>query len=107
MNIQKILVGASVTAVMLSSMIVPAFAAPANFGGNGKAWTNDYGNHYVNNNNPDVRMDWDCHRKAVPGNGGVNANPNSAVVDWSFVDSDPSDGGETLVVPHDNLTTCP
>jgi hypothetical protein len=88
------------------SLGVAVAAPPENFGGNGAAWTNDGPSHYTNNNNPDVRMDWNCNRKAVPGNGGVNANANSAVVDWSLVDGDPSDGGETLVVPHDNLSTC-
>jgi len=100
-----LMVATSLAALGLSSAVALA-APPENFGGNGSAWTNDFANHYVNNNNPDVRMDWDCHRFAVPGNGGVNANPNSAVVDWS-VDGDPSDGGETLVVPEDNLGSCP
>ena len=43
---------------------------------------------------------------AVPGNGGVSAKANSAVVDWS-TDRDASDGVETLVVPQDNLGICP
>ena len=103
---RKILITTAAVVATMALSVSQAFAAPPeNFGGNSPAWTNDFANHYVNSHNPDVRMDWDCNRKAVPGNGGVNANSNSAVVDWS--DADPTDGGETLVVPHDNLTTCP
>jgi hypothetical protein len=103
---RTLLIGLTTLGV-LAGLPVAALAGPGeNFGGNGLAWTNDFANHYVNNNNPDVRMDWDCHRFAVPGNGGVQANANSAVVNWS-VDGDPSDGGETLVVPEDNLGSCP
>lgn len=57
-------------------------AAPSNFGGNGNAWTNDYGMHYVNNNNPDLRFDWTTPAKAIPGVGGHHANEHAAVVAW-------------------------
>lgn len=58
----------------------------------GGAWTNDYDMHYVNNNNPDLRFDWDNHRIAVPGNALMHANENSAVMD---------NGDYSLVDPHD------
>jgi len=34
---------------------------------------------YVNQNNEDVRFDTETHRRAVPGNGGENADENSVV----------------------------
>ncbi len=67
---------------------------PDNFGGQGNAWINDYGNHYANQQNPGVRMDWDNHRFAVPGVGGAHADENAAVIAW---------GDGTLVDPHDTL----
>ncbi len=67
-------------------------AVPAMFGKG--AFTNDYGMHYVNNNNPDVRFDWENHRMAVPGQGGEHANENAAVMEW---------GDGSLVDPHDTL----
>jgi len=57
-------------------------AMPMNFGGDGEAWTNDHGNHYVNENNPDLRFDWTNHRIAVPGQGGMHANENAAIISW-------------------------
>ena len=81
-----------VSLIMLLAVSVTLAAAPNNFGGNGKAWTNDYGNHYVNDNNPDVRMDWDNHHFAVPGQGGHHANSNAAVK---------AHGDQTLVEPND------
>ena len=86
---KKILIG--LTAIMLMSLVS---AMPENFGGNGDAWENDYGNHYVNNHNPENRKDWDSHMFAVPGHGGMHANEHSAVVEW---------GDGTLVDPHDNV----
>ena len=83
-----------VSLIMLLAVSVTLAAAPKNFGGNGKAWTNDYGNHYVNNNNPDLRMDWTNHRFAVPGQAYSNANENAAVMD---------NGGYSLVDPHDTM----
>jgi len=71
-----------------------ALAAPENFGGKSDTWYNDYGNHYVNTNNPENRKDWDNHRFAVPGNAWMHANDNAAVMD---------NGGYTLVDPHDTL----
>lgn len=67
---------------MIVGLVGLVQAAPDNFGGNGNAWTNDYGMHYVNNNNPDLRFDWDNHRMATPGNGGQNADENAAVIPW-------------------------
>ena len=66
-----------------SVLALPVIAAsPANFSGSGTAWTNDYGQHYVNNNNPEVRMDWANQHFAVPGEGGQHANENAAVIEW-------------------------
>lgn len=84
-----------VSLVLLLAASVSLAAAPKNFGGNGEAWDNDYGNHYVNNNNPGLRMDWDNQRFAVPGKGGHHANESAAVTGWR-------DGG-TLVDPHDTM----
>lgn len=61
---------------------VTAAGAPANFGGNGQAWTETGlfgGAHYANNNQPGLRMDWVHHRFAVPGEGGAHASPDAAV----------------------------
>lgn len=68
------------------------FAMPMMFG-NG-VFENDYGNHYVNTNNPAVRFDWDNHRIAVPGQGGAHANENAAIIEW---------GDGSLVDPHGTL----
>jgi hypothetical protein len=88
-----------VIAVALLASALPAFATPpvGNFGGDHGVWVNDNapGHHYVNTNNPDVRMDWDNQRFAVPGPGGAHADENSAVISWT--------GGGTLVDPHDTL----
>jgi len=54
---------------------------PSNFGGEG-VFINDYGNHYVNEMNVGVRMDWDNQRFAVPGSGGMYASVSSAVIAW-------------------------
>lgn len=75
----------------------PAFATgpvEGNFGGNGKAWTEDYSMHYVNNNNPANRKDWANHRFAQPGQGGAHANEHSAVQ---------AHGDGTLVDPQSTL----
>lgn len=69
-----------------------------NFGGNGEAFFNTelpgFDHHYTNAKNPDVRMDWDNHRMAVPGKGGHHANENAAVQ---------AHGDQTLVDPQDTL----
>lgn len=88
-----------ITSVLVSVVIMPSllFATgpeKGNFGGNGEAWVNDYGDHYVNTNNPDNRKDWTNHRFAVPGQGGAHANENAAVIEW---------GAGTLVDPHDTM----
>ena len=67
------------------------FVGAVAFGGG--AFVNDYGNHYVNTNNPEVRFDWDNHRMAVPGQGGHHANEKAAVQ---------AHGDQTLVVPNSN-----
>jgi hypothetical protein len=77
-------------------------ATPENFGGNGSAWVNDFGDHYTNQNNPNVRQDWACDQRAVPGVGGAHASANSATLDWP----DGFDGQGTLVVPGDKSNTC-
>jgi len=75
---------------------------PENFGGNGNAWVNDFPGHYYNQNNPNVRQDWRCHQRAVPGVGGAHASDNSATLDWP----DAIDGHGTLVVPGDKSSAC-
>ncbi|MEF3691814.1 MAG: hypothetical protein V3574_02015 [Candidatus Moraniibacteriota bacterium] len=70
-----------------------AMAYPENFGGNGDAWNNDFGNHYVNTKNPHVRKDWTNHLFAVPGKSGDHANEGSAVVDHP-------NGIDTLIDPN-------
>lgn len=83
-------------ALFVSMLIIfPSFAMayPENFGGNGEAWNNDFGNHYVNTKNPHVRKDWTSHLFAVPGNSGDHANESSAVVDHP-------NGVDTLIDPH-------
>lgn len=93
----KKLMAVGVIAVALLASALPAFATPPvdNFGGDNGVWVNDFLGHYVNANNPDVRMDWTNQRFAVPGPGGAHANENSAVLPWT--------GGGTLVDPHDTL----
>ena len=72
---------------------------PANFGGQSPNIVNDFGNHYVNVNNPDVRWDWTCHQFATPGEGDAHANQDhSAVIDR------PGDSG--LVAPGDKSGDC-
>ena len=66
-----------------SVLAFPVLAAiPADFGGNGIAWENDYGQYYVNTNNPDLRIDWNNQYFAVPGEGGQYADENAAVIAW-------------------------
>jgi Spy/CpxP family protein refolding chaperone len=73
--------------------------SPQNFGGNSPNIVNDYGDHYVNANNPDVRWDWACHQFATPGHGDDHANQDhSAVIDR------PGDSG--LVAPGDKSAAC-
>lgn len=87
--------------IVLLVIAIPALAqeGPDDFGGDNGVWVNDFGDHYVNTNNPDVRMDWDNHRFAVPGGGGYHASENSAVEGWT--------GGGTLVDPQDTCVgTC-
>ena len=72
---------------------------PDNFGGNSPNIVNDFGEHYVNVNNPDVRWDWTCHQFAVPGQGDENANQDHAAI----IDR-PGDSG--LVAPGDKATDC-
>ena len=83
---------------MNKSLLFAAFALlvlPVMFGGDGNgAFTNDYANHYVNEQNPDVRFDWDNQRMAVPGDGGSYADENAAVIEW---------GDGSLVDPRDTL----
>jgi hypothetical protein len=80
-----------VTASFLSLLALPLM-----FGGNSGngAFYNDYGEHYVNTKNPEVRFDWTNQRMAVPGEGGEHASENSAVIDW---------GSGSLVDPHDTM----
>lgn len=91
---KKKLISLGLGAAAFLSSALPAFAAPANFGGNGGAFVNDYANHYVNSNNNEVRFDWDNHRMAVPGVAYMHANDNSAVVD---------NGGYSLIDPLNTL----
>jgi hypothetical protein len=75
---------------------------PGNFGGNGSAWVNDFPGHYYNQNNPNVRQDWLCHQRAVPGVGGIHSSEDSATLNWP----DGVDGKGTLVVPGDKSNAC-
>jgi len=95
-NMKKFITGTVLGLALLTSASSVFATGPenGNFGGSGNAWTNDYGMHYVNNNNPDVRFDWENHRFAVPGMGGMHADENSAVMGW---------GEGSLVDPHDTM----
>jgi hypothetical protein len=74
-------------------------SAPDNFGGESPVILNDYGEHYVNLNNPDLRWDWTCHQFATPGHGDDHANQDhSAVIDR------PGESG--LVAPGDKSSAC-
>ncbi|MDQ3571123.1 MAG: hypothetical protein M3396_11005 [Actinomycetota bacterium] len=72
---------------------------PENFGGESPSIVNDFGEHYINANNPEVRWDWTCHQFAVPGQGDENANQdNAAMLDRA--------GDSGLVAPGDKSTAC-
>ena len=72
---------------------------PDNFGGQSENVVNDYGDHYVNANNTDVRWDWTCHQFATPGHGDDHANQDhSAVRDRQ--------GESGVVAPGDKSTSC-
>ena len=101
LRVRLLVVGAGLI-LALSGAGVALADPPQNFGGNGQAWINDYGQHYVNANNPNTRMDWDCHQFAVPGVGGAHASANGAVLNHP----DPFDGQGTLVVPIDKSSAC-
>lgn len=73
---------------------------PDNFGGQSPNIVNDFGEHYVNTNNPDVRWDWTCHQFAVPGQGDEHANQDHAAIR----DRPNTDSG--LVAPGDKSTAC-
>ena len=91
---KKIIVGSLVVMfVSIFSVTAASAALPENFGGNGDAWVNDFGQHYVNSKNPHVRKDWTNHLFAVPGQGGWNSNENSAIL------AHPN-GIDNLVDPH-------
>jgi hypothetical protein len=72
---------------------------PNNFGGKSPNIFNDFGEHYVNLNNPDVRWDWTCHQLAVPGQGDDHANQDHAAMRDRAGDSG-------LVAPGDKSTLC-
>ena len=92
---KRLITGLSLSALLLAATVSVAGAAGNdNFGGQSQVWMNDYGHHYVNMNNPGNRKDWDNHRFAVPGQGGIHANENSAVMAW---------GDGTLVDPHGTM----
>ena len=78
---------------MLLLTASPIMAAPANFGGNGEAWTNDYNTslyeHYVNNNNGELRFAWFESSVCIAIPGYTEANVNAVVYPYytgSFVD---------------------
>ena len=81
---------------VLTFALMAVFAMPMMFGGKSEngAFENDYGMHYVNVHNPEVRFDWDNHRMAVPGMGGHHADEHAAVMGW---------GDGSLVDPHNTL----
>jgi hypothetical protein len=101
-RVKFLMIGAGLICALSSVGVAMADPPPDNFGGNGQAWVNDYGQHYVNVNNPNTRMDWDCHQFAVPGVGGAHANGKAAVVNHP----DTIDGKGTLVVPIDKSSAC-
>jgi hypothetical protein len=72
-----------------------------NFGGNGGAWVNDFDDHYVNTNNPDLRQDWATGRRAVPGGAAQSQadNPTTEDSDHNVISRPES----TLVDPHHTL----
>jgi len=83
----------AVIPVMLLLTASPVMAKPANFGGNGKAWTNDYNtasyDHYVNNNNSELRFAWFESSVCIAIPGYTEANVNAVVHPYgtgSFVD---------------------
>jgi len=91
--------------VAFSILLVSASASLAdpgeNFGGNGGAWNNDFGNHYVNEKNPDLRQDWDTGRRAIPGGAAQVQEDNPTTNDSEHnVISRPD---STLVDPHHTL----
>jgi hypothetical protein len=98
-------VGSAVCATVgLWAIAGPALAhgghpTPENFGGRSPVIVNDYGEHYVNSNNTEVRWDWTCHQFATPGAGDDHANQeHSAVLDRN--------GDSTLVAPGDKSADC-
>lgn len=85
--------------VLISVVIMPSIAfatgpEDGNFGGNGKAWVNDYDEHYSHIINENNRKAWTEHCFAVPGQGGQYANENAAVTPYN---------GYTFVDPQDYL----
>lgn len=92
---KKIII-AIIVFILALAFTLPIYADPAtdNFGGNGQAWDNDYGDHFENMNNGANRKDWTNHRFAQPGKAWAHANDNAAVMD---------NGGYSLVDPHDTM----
>ena len=97
-----IALGASAALLVISAGAGQAHAghpAPDGFGGQSPTIVNDYGDHYVNANNPDVRFDWTCHQMATPGEGDAHADQDhSAVIDRT--------GDSGLVAPGDKDVAC-
>jgi hypothetical protein len=92
---------------MLAATAILAFTGAAmadpkeNFGGQGAAWDNDFDDHYVNTNNPDLRQDWATGRRAIPGDAAQvqDDNPTTNDSDHNVISRPES----TLVDPHRTL----
>ncbi|MEO5678577.1 MAG: hypothetical protein ABIS47_02810 [Acidimicrobiales bacterium] len=94
---------ASVLALGIGAGAAEAHAGhpgPEGFGGQSPNIVDDYGDHYFNANNTDVRWDWGCHQFAVPGQGDEHANQDNAAI----IDRDNTDSG--LVAPGDKSVDC-
>ena len=94
--------GTAVAALALLSGTAHAHSGhggPENFGGKSDTILNDFGEHYVNLNNPSLRWDWTCHQFAVPGVGEEHANQDHAAI----IDRVNPSG---LVAPGDKSNAC-
>ncbi|MBD3679061.1 MAG: hypothetical protein HUJ27_11780 [Rhodobacteraceae bacterium] len=105
----KLQITTIVATLALSTTMAMAQNAPENFGGQGGAWDQTEVKscfrcrsttpieHYTNANNPDLRMDWETGRRAVPGNA-ATAQANNGT-DNDSLNSVISRPGSTLVSP--------
>ena len=89
---------------VLASALIAGLAfsdgSPENFGGNGEAFVNDYGEHYINVKGPQeggqaaLRFDWANQRWVIPSDAaGLHAGDKNPVVERH--------GDDTLIDPRD------